>query len=92
MRINALAVIAAAVAAFTVAEVPAAAQRVVTCESVRGDRRIFCPMNTRRGVRVVEQLSRSPCIRNRTYFVGQRGVQVRRGCRAVFAARRGAYR
>jgi hypothetical protein len=71
----------------------AAAQRAVRCESIRGtpDRRIFCPMPTRFGVRVVEQLSRTPCIQGRNFFVERGGVFVRGGCRAVFVPRRGGF-
>lgn len=54
-----------------------------TCQSKAGGR-TFCPMPTRHGIYVKRQLSAKRCIRGRTYFVRNRGVEVRNGCRAVF--------
>lgn len=74
--------------------IPAAAQprfrHVAVCESRldSGERRVFCPMDTRGGVHVRRQLSNRRCVQGRTFFVEARGVFVRRGCRAVFASNR----
>ena len=59
----------------------------VRCEShVNGNRRVFCPVPGRGGVRIVQQLSRTPCLQGRTWFAAPHGVYVRGGCRAVFAS------
>lgn len=56
---------------------------VLICESI-GQRRQFCPADTRYGVRLVNQLSNAPCIRGRTWWRDERGVVVTEGCRAEF--------
>lgn len=56
---------------------------VVRCESNDGRQR-FCPVDTRGGVRVARQLSRSPCIDGDTWGADRRGIWVDRGCRADF--------
>ena len=61
----------------------------VLCESYYdGNRRDFCPLRTRFGVRIVRQVSRQPCIEGRNWFIERGGVFVRGGCRAVFASNR----
>ena len=62
----------------------AAAQTTRLCQS-NDERRIFCPMNTRGGVRVIRQISQTACVPGRTYNVRADGIVVRRGCRALFA-------
>ncbi|MEO6965944.1 MAG: DUF3011 domain-containing protein, partial [Acidobacteriaceae bacterium] len=57
---------------------------VITCSSNNGRRRL-CPADTRRGVRLVNQRSGSPCIQDRTWGFDRQGVWVDRGCRADFA-------
>lgn len=57
---------------------------VITCSSNNG-RRNFCPVDTRGGVRMVNQRSGSPCIQGSTWGYDRRGVWVDRGCRADFA-------
>jgi Protein of unknown function (DUF3011) len=47
-------------------------------------RRHFCPVNTSRGVRLVNQRSQSPCVQGQTWGYDKRGVWVDRGCRADF--------
>ncbi len=56
----------------------------ITCSSNNG-RRIFCPVNTSGGVRMVNQRSGSPCVQGSTWGFDRRGVWVDRGCRADFA-------
>ena len=56
----------------------------VTCESV-GKQRVDCPMNTRGVVRVVKQLSHSPCTEGVSWGLFKHSVWVSDGCRAVFA-------
>jgi hypothetical protein len=46
-------------------------------------------MDTRRGVELVRQLSRSACIRERSWGWTDQGVWVSGGCRAEFRARGG---
>lgn len=63
----------------------AAAQGVstLTCSSDNGQR-VSCPANTRGGVRMVRQLSGSPCQEGSTWGYDARGIWVDRGCRAEF--------
>lgn len=60
--------------------------RVVRCESGSG-RSNLCAMDTRRGVQLVRQLSRSSCIREQSWGWNDHGVWVSGGCRAEFRAR-----
>ncbi|HXH03617.1 MAG TPA: DUF3011 domain-containing protein [Candidatus Competibacteraceae bacterium] len=60
------------------------AQRFVDCESYE-ERQAFCRVDTRGGVRLVEQYSNSPCVEGRTWGYDRRGIWVDRGCRARFA-------
>ncbi len=53
------------------------------CESDRGRDR-YCSADNRRGVQLVRQLSRAPCIEGRTWGRDGRGVWVSGGCRAEF--------
>ncbi len=62
--------------------------RVVRCESASG-RSNLCMMDTRRGVELVRQLSRSACIRERSWGWTDQGVWVSGGCRAEFRSRGG---
>lgn len=55
----------------------------IRCESNEG-RSNHCPANTRRGVVLVRQLSRSPCIREQNWGWNERGIWVTGGCRAEF--------
>lgn len=57
--------------------------REVICES-RSNRIEYCDADTRRGVRLVEQLSRADCIRDRTWGFDRHSIWVRDGCRARF--------
>ena len=63
--------------------ITAARGRRVTCASDDG-RRHLCRVDTRRGVRMVNQRSGSPCIQGRTWGYDRRGIWVDRGCRADF--------
>lgn len=53
------------------------------CSSDDG-RRKFCETDTGRGVRMVRQVSGSPCEEGRTWGYDRRGIWVDRGCRAEF--------
>ena len=57
---------------------------VITCSSDNGGRQ-YCPADTRRGVRMVNQRSGSPCRQGSTWGYDGRGIWVDRGCRADFA-------
>src|SRR5688500_6086044 len=57
--------------------------RTVPCEADNG-RPAFCRVDTRGGVRLVDQDSRSPCIQGRTWGYDSRGIWVAQGCRAKF--------
>jgi hypothetical protein len=65
---------------------PGYQDQVVTCES-RDGRRAYCEFDTRGGVALVRQTSRSECIEGQTWGYDQRGVWVDRGCRAEFELR-----
>ncbi len=62
--------------------------RVVRCESING-RTERCNLDTRGGVRMVNQLSSSGCYERRTWGWDREGIWVSNGCRADFAV--GAY-
>ena len=55
----------------------------MTCASDDG-RRHYCPVNTSRGVRLVNQRSKTACVQGSTWGYDHRGVWVDRGCRADF--------
>lgn len=55
----------------------------IRCSSDDGRTR-RCNVDTRGGVRLVRQESRSPCIQGRTWGVDRRGIWVTNGCRARF--------
>jgi hypothetical protein len=59
---------------------------VVTCSSNDGGRR-WCDIGGRQDVRLVRQISGSPCVRDNTWGVDRRGLWVDRGCRADFKVR-----
>jgi hypothetical protein len=64
---------------------------VVRCES-RDYRQHYCDIDTRGGVRIVNQLSDTACVEGRTWGWDRRGVWVSGGCRGEFAAEgRGGY-
>ncbi|MEZ5454919.1 MAG: DUF3011 domain-containing protein [Lysobacteraceae bacterium] len=56
---------------------------VVRCESF-SDRTEVCEVDTRGGVNLVEQHSRTACIEGRTWGTDRRGIWVSNGCRATF--------
>lgn len=62
--------------------------RVMPCESQRGERN-FCPANTEGGVRLRHSYGEVPCVRGRTWDFDRRGVWVSDGCRGDFEVRRG---
>jgi len=57
--------------------------RYETCQS-RGDDYQYCRTETRGGVRIQRQLSRSACIQNRSWGYDRGGIWVKDGCRAEF--------
>jgi len=59
---------------------------IVTCSSNDGGRR-WCDIGPSRDVRLVRQISGSPCVRGSTWDVDRRGLWVDRGCRADFRVR-----
>ncbi|MCE3004389.1 MAG: DUF3011 domain-containing protein [Xanthomonadaceae bacterium] len=73
---------------------PALAQYggVVRCES-RDFRDNYCPVNTRGGVRLLRQISRSDCWEGETWGYDRRGIWVTQGCAAEFevGGARGGY-
>jgi hypothetical protein len=64
---------------------------IVRCES-RDNRSVSCPMpsSRRSTVRLIRQLSSTPCVENETWGRSVGGVWVTRGCRAEFVAERGS--
>ncbi len=59
------------------------AARTVTCSSDSGGR-VHCNADTSRGVRLVRQISGSPCTEGSTWGTDSTGIWVTRGCRAEF--------
>jgi hypothetical protein len=57
--------------------------RVIRCESTNS-RTVYCNADTRYGVRLLTQHSRSACIEGRSWGYDGRGVWVSNGCRAQF--------
>jgi Protein of unknown function (DUF3011) len=55
----------------------------VYCASDDGGRET-CPVDARRGVRLIRQRSGSPCVLGQTWGYGLHGIWVDRGCRADF--------
>ena len=59
------------------------AQNIITCSSNNG-KRIYCKVDTSRGVRLTRQISGSPCNQGSTWGFDQSGIWVDRGGRAEF--------
>jgi len=78
-----IAALIAAAAALSLAPRPAAAQTLVTCESVNG-RREICPVNTSGGVTLHRQLSGTNCVQGRNWNINPTVIWVSGGCRAQF--------
>ena len=57
--------------------------QLVRCESSDGRQRT-CPVNTRGGVRLVRQLSRTPCVEGQSWGRSRDSIWVARGCRGEF--------
>jgi len=61
----------------------AQAEPLVRCESDDGRPR-YCRVDTRGGVRLHRQLSKSPCRYNESWGYDRQGIWVKDGCRAEF--------
>jgi len=84
MRISTLLIVLGMLAAaMGGAGVVHASGAVVRCESSDGQRRV-CAADTRGGVRLRKQLSKSACIEGETWGARREGVWVDRGCRGDF--------
>jgi hypothetical protein len=70
---------------FACAAAPAAfaQDRSVVCESVDNARN-SCPIRTDGHVRLVEQISQTPCVKHQNWDVEDRGIWVSDGCRGRF--------
>lgn len=55
------------------------------CES-KGKILHYCDVETAAGVRLVKQVSDTPCIKGRTWGYGEHGVWVDKGCRGEFVS------
>lgn len=62
---------------------PAAAQQTIACASDDG-RYELCRVDTRGGVRLQQQLSRTECVYHQNWGYNRSGVWVNSGCRGVF--------
>ena len=62
----------------------------IACASDDG-RRTYCEADTRGGVRLVRQISDSPCQEGSTWGYDRRGIWVDRGCRAEFEVSGGGF-
>lgn len=58
-------------------------RQVIRCES-RDRRTVYCGVDTRGGVRLVDQMSDRSCVRGRTWGTNSRGLWVTNGCRGKF--------
>jgi DUF3011 family protein len=67
----------------TIASLPSFAQYALTCASEDGHRH-YCATDTRGGVTMQRQRSKSACVQGSTWGFDQQGVWVDRGCRADF--------
>jgi len=63
---------------------PSQAMQTVVCES-NGGHRTYCRADTRFGVNLTRELSRSNCVVNRTWGSDEKGIWVSDGCRAEFS-------
>lgn len=68
---------------------PAAAATKLICASTNFDYS-HCRIDTRNGVRLVQQLSSAPCIQGRTWGTDRGGIWVDRGCAAEFSVSSGS--
>jgi hypothetical protein len=68
---------------FAAIAVAASAQQTIKCESNNGGRN-YCGSVPSNHVTLERQISGSPCVRNSTWGVDNRGLWVDRGCRAIF--------
>jgi len=68
---------------FAAAAAPSFAQYALTCASEDGHRH-YCAADTRAGVSLTKQHSKSACTQGQTWGFDQQGVWVDRGCRADF--------
>ena len=68
---------------FAVAAAPSFAQYALTCASEDGHRH-YCSADTRAGVSLQRQRSKSACTQGQTWGFDQQGIWVDRGCRADF--------
>lgn len=60
--------------------------RQIKCES--NDRGYnYCPADTSGGVRLIREISKSPCIRWQSWGFDESGIWVDKGCRAIFEIR-----
>jgi Protein of unknown function (DUF3011) len=71
--------------------VAVAQQSTVTCESTDGNER-FCPADTRGGVVLSAQLSRSACRQGQSWGYDNRGIWTSNGCRARFTVGSSSHR
>ncbi|HST45024.1 MAG TPA: DUF3011 domain-containing protein, partial [Luteimonas sp.] len=61
---------------------------IIRCESNDGRQRT-CSADTRGGVEIARQISKTACVRGRTWGSDNRGIWVDGGCRADFQVRNG---
>jgi Protein of unknown function (DUF3011) len=66
----------------------ACAQHPIRCNSDDGKKH-YCQADTRRGVQIVKQRSKSPCTRGVSWDYDDRGIWVDKGCRADFSVESG---
>jgi len=78
-----MAALIAVAAAMGLAPRHAAAQTLVTCESVNGNRQV-CRVDTSGGVTIHRQLSSTPCVQGRNWNLARGLIWVENGCRAQF--------
>src|SRR5271155_5204944 len=70
---------------------PGYGQQRITCSSNNGKRN-WCAIGNSRDAQLVRQISGSPCVRDQTWGVDNRGLWVDNGCRADFVYNVGGYR
>jgi hypothetical protein len=79
-----IATLSQALGALSIADAQPGPPPTIVCSSVSYSQS-YCRVDTRFGVRLVERLSRRPCIQGQTWGADPRGIWVSNGCSATFA-------
>ena len=81
---NVLKVLAGMVLMFAASAAYADHDQLLRCESWNNEYKVCHYTGTPAAIRLEQQVSRTPCVRERTWGMTQRGIWVAHGCRAIF--------